>query len=424
MKRIACVALCGFVALAGISCRGKHGALRPEHPKWPLMFANSPKPTKEQVANGRKTADAVDEFAFHLARETARQRPGGGFLVSPLSVATCHAMLLSGATGMTRKDLAAALALGDPEPEAVDDGMFALAYQVTHTDSRELQIANAFFPVGPLKINRAFQNVLRQSYDADTIQLDGVGPDSLAKVNGWVDDKTAGMIPKVLDHIDDQAVYLLANAATFDGAWDTPFDEGDTRDAPFTLSSGANVQVPTMRLDEVDVGWCAQNGFAAVVIPYRARNFTFVVLLPDRASNPSKVLSRLTRARWTTLLKDASYDEAKLSLPRFRFDGSYDLIPTMSSLGARRLFHDAELGGISDQASNASVGQDVHATHIEVDERGTRAAAATELDTKTDTTSPNPKDIKIDRPFLYAIVHKQTGTIVFLGVCMDPRQTR
>ena len=64
-----------------------------------------------------------------------------------------------------------------------------------------------------------------------------------------------------------------------------------------------------------------------------------------------------------------------------------------------------------------SIDSVMHKTHIELDKNGTKAAAVTYL-VKAGSAAPTepPKEVYLDRPFLYAIVEESTGLPIFMGV--------
>jgi serine protease inhibitor len=389
--------------------------------KGPQSFADAKPPTESQAKAGKQAADSVNEFAFRLAKAVEGSKPQTNLLVSPLSVSIAHSMLLAGATGDTQKEIWQALAYKSLLPPDVHDGMFALAYDATHTAGRELQTANALFLLQPVKVKPPFEKTLRDKYDADVKQLNGAGQESVAAINDWANEKTAGMIPKVFDQLDPEAVFVLANAATFIGRWKKPFDPSDTEDGDFTLAGGRKITVPMMSAQEVPVKYSDEKGLVALALDYESREYQFVVLMPTDGSDTSTLLGSLNATKWKAIVEGMREDEGNLTFPKFTFDASYDLIPVLKSLGVKKLFEQkAEFGGVLDKGPDAWVGRDVHLTHIEVDEEGTKAAAVTSEEMATAI----PRPMKIDRPFLYAIVHQKTGVIVFLGICNDPTQNK
>jgi serpin B len=421
MRLLVCV-LCVASVCLNSACgrRGDYSSARP--PRGPQAFTNSPAPTREQHEAGAKVAACVNDFAFRLAREALRENRRSGVLVSPLSVAMAHAMLLAGAKGSAARDLAHALGAGSMLPADVQTGMFALGYLSTHAEQQELQLANAFFPVGPLQIKPTYKQVLTDDYDAELMELRGTGPDSLAKINDWGTQRTAGMIPQVLDHLNSQALCVLVNAATFDGAWKTPFDRNETKSAPFTLAGGNAVQVPMMNMSdaEISLGDTAEGTWA--VMPYTGNVYSMVVILPRPGLTPDQVLAALKPDDWSKNLRELNHYTLKLSFPKFTFDARYDLIPVMTALGAGRIYRESDFSGIAEGLKGGFIGQDVHAAHIEVDETGTRAAATTAEEEATDTVLRRDRFV-VDRPFVYAIVGPNQ-VIAFLGVCDDPRRTK
>jgi serine protease inhibitor len=411
----------GLAAVAVCGCGGPEP--KPPRQVAPKPFAGATEPTTSQLKQAKQVADAVNEFAFRLANKVAAGNAQGNMLVSPLSISVAHSMLLAGTTGDTQKELLSALAYGSLAPPDVHQGMFALAYTATRNPQSELCIANGLFVLQPLKLNPGFVKTLRESYDADIARLNGAGPDSVAKINDWVREKTRGMIPKVVDELDPKDVFVLTNAASFIGNWEEPFEPSNTRDGDFALAGGRKIKTPMMN-GEKSFRYSNVKGQTFLELPYEQQAYRMVVLMPAAGSSPVALLRNLGASRWTAMLGHLREEDGIVSLPKFTLDADYDLIPYMESLGVKKLFsRQAELGGVGEVGSQAGIEMDVHLSHIEVDEEGTKAAAATAM-AKPGEAEPSPLEVKIDRPFLYAIVHQKTGVIVFLGICNDPTQNK
>jgi serpin B len=361
--------------------------------------------------------DAIDAFAFRLARAVQKQDPKGNMLICPYSAFVAHSMLLAGATGETQRELQSALAVADPV-DAVHAKVHDLTASLTSNSSDEIRVANAFYSMQPIDLDPAFLGTLRHDYAAEFFQLHGTDSDSLAKVNGWVRDKTAGMVPKLLDRLDPQTVCAIVNASCFVGKWYEPFDPKNTKIEPFTLAGGTVVQVPIMHLGETGMWHYKDDRVEAVKLGYRPGAFEMIVLLPAAHVDVSALLGSLDAERWRKIVGKYDGADVYLSMPKFAMDEKYDLIPALKSMGISRLFGGAELSGMSASAQGLRVDKDVHATHIEVDEKGTRAAGVT----ASLTCGPAPPvHFDLNRPFIYAIVEQKSNLVLFLGICGDPR---
>ncbi len=114
-----------------------------------------------------------------------------------------------------------------------------------------------------------------------------------------------------------------------------------------------------------------------------------------------------------------SYD-VSLSLPKFHIESSFDLADALVKLGMTDAFSGAaDFSGISKQ-SQLAISSVLHKAFVDVDERGTEAAAATAV-VLGDGGIPEHAEIHLDHPFLVMIRDQPTGSILFFGRVADPQ---
>jgi len=163
------------------------------------------------------------------------------------------------------------------------------------------------------------------------------------------------------------------------------------------------------------------DGYQAVLLPYRDISLAMAVVLPD---GPLAALRpKVAAAGLGALLAGTARHQVALSLPRFRLESAYNLIPVLRRLGVAAAFgDDADFSGIT-EAAPLRIGAVAHKAYIDVDEHGTEAAAATALAMTALAAfrAPPPVTMIVDRPFLFAIIDPATGLPVFLGQVNRPR---
>jgi serpin B len=221
---------------------------------------------------------------------------------------------------------------------------------------------------------------------------------------------------------------VLANAVYLKAAWRQPFPAAQTSDAPF-YPDGQDPQdpqdpqdlaVPTMR-GTAARAYVRRDGYQAVLLPYTGGSLAMAVILPD---GPLAVLLPAIAAHGLGgVLAGASRHQVTLSMPRFRVEAAFDLIPALRQLGVNEAFSDgADFSGIT-EAGPLRISTVAHKAYVDVDEQGTEAAAATAVSIRAAAAfrSPPPVTMVVDRPFLFAIVHTATGLPVFLGQVSRPR---
>jgi serpin B len=262
--------------------------------------------------------------------------------------------------------------------------------------------------------NPDYLDVLTRDYGAPLVGLDFPSDPDAARgvINQWVADVTEQKIPTLFPSgtISSQTVLVLTNAMYMDAPWKYQFDPAQTRPAPFTLIDGSSVMVETMGYDDF-LPTAYGDGWQAVELPYRGDEVSMFVIVPE---NLLQFEAGLTAAVLDDILGEIQDGGIHLSFPRFTYKFHASLIEPLEALGLSSLFSAPDLSGI---AGGLSIEAIEHEAFIEVDEAGTRAAAATGV-AVAESHGPT---VDVNRPFLFFIVDKLTGTVLFLGRVLDPR---
>jgi serpin B len=240
-----------------------------------------------------------------------------------------------------------------------------------------------------------------------------------ALINAWVDDRTERRIPELLSPGDVDALtrLVLVNAIYLKAAWQQPFPETSTRPAPFTRPDGSTIDVPTMATS-AEYAYAAGDGWRAVELPYVGGQLAMTILVPDDLAAFVDDLDAAAFAAITDALAPAMVD---LSMPKFGIETKADLVRTLAALGMPTAFDPerADFSGMT-AAERLYVSAVVHQANIDVDEKGTEAAAATAVVMRATSQPAERVTLRVDRPFLFAIRDVPTGTILFLGQVADP----
>ena len=368
-------------------------------------------------------ADATTtyDFALDLLRESTAEAPSENTLVSPLSVLYALAMAESGADGETLAQMEQATGMSVEElTDALQaylqlsgsyDGPLSLAISVWMRDSDGLSVEDAFLEACGGKLGA---QVFSAPFDDSTV----------ADVNAWISEKTHEMIPEMLSQLPDQAQLLLANALAFEGAWEEPFDSALVTPDTFTREDGVGQDVDMMHSTESSY---FENDLATgFAKPYEDHDYRFVGLLPNKGVTVAELLESLDGEGLAELLTPAENTVVRVSLPTFTSGYDVELSSVLRALGVTDAF-DAEAADFSRMGSSDAgplfIGSVLHKTFIEVDEEGTRAAAAT-VTTMDGAAAPieeepEVKTVVLDRPFVYLIVDAHTMTPVFTGTLMS-----
>ncbi|MGH8527091.1 MAG: serpin family protein, partial [Gammaproteobacteria bacterium] len=241
-------------------------------------------------------------------------------------------------------------------------------------------------------------------------------------VNDWASRNTNGKIPRVLDTIEAQIVMLLMNAIYFKGDWRMGFKASETTSEPFHALRG-DVTVSMMHRDGGFRSGRTANATVAE-LPYGGDAFVMTILLPDEGVNINTFVAGLTATSWqqaTASLHDADVD---IYLPRFKLAWEDTLNDELKALGMRQAFRENEARFTR---MSRSMGDKLYIdfvkqkAFVDVNEVGTEAAAVTVVGIGL-TSAPVP--VRIDRPFVFAIRERLSGSVVFLGKIVEPKTTR
>ncbi|SEC89374.1 serpin B [Rhizobiales bacterium GAS191] len=391
------------------------------------------------------------------------ERKPGNIVFSPYSVGVAMAMTMSGAGGDTQSEMLKAMrftqtpsaieatngelaallksygrappAEASPEEQCRKINMPAAdcvkrlrAALKPPAAPTELEIANALMitPKGDDAkiVSPQYASLLQKAYAAAIFQ-----EASLQSVNQWAAGATRDKIDPFLRRIDPDAIAVILDAVYFKGTWETPFDAASTKDGPFTLASGATIQIPTMSTTK-PFALLAGAGFKAVRLPYQTPDLGMIIVLPDDAKRLDAVSAKLDAAGLAKLVPEveaATSALLELKLPRFKAEFGANLKEPMQLAGLKLAFdpQNANFDGIAGRPLGPGtiyVSSVIHKATIEVTEEGTVAAAVTAVTITLKAAPMQPPLFAVDRPFLFYITDRKSGAILFQGRIEDPRQ--
>ncbi len=363
----------------------------------------------------------------------------GNLFCSPYSIASALAMLEAGAGGATRTELQTVL--GSPDPvekygalgRELSKRSQPTPVQLNHLKYMEgatpdifgchLSVANALWRQKGYPVHPDFVAALQSKLGAELGEVDFQGAPALAvkAINAWCAKATRDKIREVLSErlIDPRTRVILANAIYFKARWEDEFSDHATRSAPFTLLDGRKVDVPTMH----DLGYrdSARDGAVhALKLPYSGRSLAMIVLLPD-AGTLARAEKEFDDARLERLIGSMTSAMTEIALPKFKVESTFMLKLPLQALGlSSALGPAADYTRISPEPGFA-VSEVVHKTFVDVNEKGTEAAAVT-MPMMAGSAPPKKNvEFKVDRPFLFLIRDLPTRTTLFMGRVVDPR---
>ncbi|MEW9872222.1 serpin family protein [Arthrobacter sp. HS15c] len=354
----------------------------------------------------------------------------GNVIASPGSLLIALAMLRAGASGEAAAEMDAVLGL--PETNR-DEAMNALLASLEEYDGDPGSVDEDNPPAKPLvhTANGLFvdRNVPTGQGYLDTLAVNygtGVYPvdfrdEAVTKpaIDAWVNKNTGGRIEKAPAPYDPSNTFSLLNAVYFAAAWDVPFDANDTSDEPFTTATGGTVDVPMMHSLQ-EMAYAEGPGWQAVDLPY-GEGFVMRLVLPAEDSDGGAgALTADGLAQVARALDAAGTEDVDLALPTWDHKSHFDVRAILEQLGLQQTLNTTrDFDAIQPGLMITQAAQDANIT---VAEKGTVAAAVTQINGMATSVQPEPaRSITFDRPFHYQIVHVGTGLPLFMGKVADPR---
>ena len=359
---------------------------------------------------------ASNRFAFDLLAQA--NRANDNLFLSPLSASMALGMTMNGAAGETWNQMRDVLGFGSLAEEEINASYKSLlALLVSLDPTVDMAIGNSVWTRRGFPVEPDFLDTVREAFGAEAAELDFASTSASERINEWVRDATHGRIEDIVpDVIPVEVVMYLLNAIYFKGSWTIRFDPSETRTEPFHLDDGSTRAVPLMTLARtLPYHWNSR--FQAVDLPYGGGAFAMTVLLPGQGVSVDTLAASLDAGEWEDVADGFREEKVELFLPRFRMSYERMLNDDLAALGMVDAFDPdrADLTRLS-PVEFLHVSEVRQKSWVNVDEEGTEAAAATSAGTFTS----GPAVVRADRPFLFFIRERLSGTILFAGKFAKP----
>jgi serine protease inhibitor len=362
------------------------------------------------------------EFAFRLFRNACGAENPENIFISPFSVSVALSMTLNGASGKTEEEMAEVLGFSGMTRGEINRSMADLAATLENADSAvQLTIANSLWCRKGFSFKSEFLKTNTEFFGAETSSLDFADPGAPGVINGWVKAATRGLIAQIVDRISRETVLYLINAIYFKGGWQVEFDPSVTFDGKFRLGGGGEKQVRMMNRSG-SFRYGEDDALQVLRLPYGGGRMAMYVFLPRSADGLAKFLGGLDDQAVGQWVGRLGKREGDVTIPRFKIAYECALAPALKAMG----MNDAFTAGAADFSKMAdgelSISDVKHKAVVEVDEKGTEAAAVTSVEMKA-TSVEAPRDrfsFVADRPFFFVIRDDATGALLFMGALYDP----
>lgn len=387
-----------------------------------------------------KQIEGFTDFSFDLLREI-NAKEMKNVMISPHSIVSALSMVYPGAEGMSKTEFETLLNISLSE-DAYNSFMYSLNHKLVpgeytspyaeyrESDSPEevpftFNMNNTNWGEQSFPFDPEFLATLNTYYEAGLNVVDfkhNFEPVRI-QINKWVEAETNDKIKNILPKksIDSLTKMVLVNTIYMKANWLNDFTEHATSDQPFTLLDGTTTSVPTMRQTAYFAS-VKSDDYQAISLPYIGNEYSMLIVMPETIDESISTLNSETLGTISGALKR---QRTQLSLPKFKIENNYSLKEFFQNMGMTESFSSkADFSGFHAQGlPEIYISNILHKTFIEVDEKGTEAAAVTAiLMAGTTSVPPDPISIEIDKPFLYFIQHNETQQILFMGQVLNPTE--
>lgn len=401
-------------------------------------FAGVSEPTQEELASEPKKpiplnqldaaprlVRANNDFGFRLLKELMSGRPKENVFVSPVSIQLALQMTYMGTKGETKRQIAEALSLvGLTKEEIAQYSHHLLARLDGFSGEIDLSVANSIWTQKDTPFKPEFLDTKKKHYEAKVEELDFSSPGAVARINGWVRKETKGKIKKIVNRLTLSDMMVLINAIYFRGAWKEKFEKENTKEQPFFLTVGPK-ELPMMKKED-RFYYLEKKGLQLIRLPYgEDRELAAYVALPRKGYGLENLVAGLSWEEWKGWVSQMERGRGLLVLPRFKLRYEKTLNESLKRLGLGLAFDKkrADLSGIVDiPDQNTYLSKVNHKTFIQVDEEGTEAATFPLMRTPSASPPPEPFEMIVDHPFLFAIADEETDAFLFVGGIWEPER--
>ncbi|MBB5181201.1 serpin B [Planomicrobium koreense] len=345
----------------------------------------------------------------------------GNAFISPTSLYMALAMAYNGADGKTKEEIADVL-YTELDAEGMNRANASLLAMLDkESEAITLNVANSMWLNGEFQLQEGFAANNQDYFNAELEVIDVTAAGTADKINGWVDDATAGKIKDmVADPLNPDLVVMLLNAIYFNADWQFEFDEKQTAAALFYNEDGKAMEKQFMKM-ETRLDYLETDEFQAVALPYGEGDVTMNVFLPAEGTTLAEFTESLSSEKWESWKSGFNEQPVSIQMPKFQLSYEVELNDVLKKLGMATAFQKgANFSKIIEEDDPLWISLVKQKTFIEVDEKGTEAAAATQIDIVTESAGPEAVSMVVDRPFYIAISDEQTGAILFMGAIRDP----
>jgi serine protease inhibitor len=374
----------------------------------------------------RELVSAYNEFGFSMFRQLVLNAPPDtNIFISPMSISMALGMTLNGAAGATEEAMKTTLEFNGMDIAQMDACYRSVIDLLTNLDPDVVfEIANSIWHRPDLNPKPEFLDACETYFDSEVTALDFSRPDAPDIINAWVSDKTHAKIEEIIHGpIHPLTVMFLINAIYFLGDWTYQFDPDLTQDDWFNPEEGVKTPCRMMLQpgpqEFAEYTYLETEDFQAVDLPYGNGLYSMTIVLPKDGVDLDALIDGCDADTWADWMGGFHPEDGRIQIPKFEIEYEDTLNTALINLGMGIAFGSgADFSRIAEDR-DLFISSVRHKTYVKVDEAGTEAAAVTVVEIR-ETSQPESFEMRVDRPFVFAIREHHSGTVLFIGKMYDP----
>jgi serine protease inhibitor len=381
--------------------------------------------SEEGLPKAETGADQSNLFGVSLLVKLMADRSEGNIVISPFSLELALGMVYTGCSGTSADELSHVIGFG---PQTGSQGVLfpGMALYSALPSAITLKIANSLWCDRSAKLRPTFEAKVKNFFNPEIQSVDLETAASMKAINDWVAKATENRITDLVQQPPKPPLVLI-NAVYFKGAWEHAFSTAQNSPAQFHREGGGPCQV-TMMKRSLSAPYLETDDFQAIKLPYNGGRLEMLLILPAKSAGLSAVLQSLGKGAWKQTIDKFTETPGTISLPRFKVTYRDSLVSPLTQLGIKAVFEPSkDFTAMFEDSRKFFVSNIIQQTYLRVDENGSEAAAATEVQIEASAIRRpirKPFNLVFDHPFLFAIMDDQSGQLLFVGVLRDPDQAK
>jgi serpin B len=386
-----------------------------EEPPTPDPKEEPPTPDPKEEDPTPNTTDFVKQLTdVYVNIGKSLYNPDSNLVISPLSIHYALSMAANGADGKTLAEFEKLFGISIESANLLAKD---LQSKLSSDENGQLRLGNSIWIKDTLKetVKPDFEEKLKSYYQAQLF-IKPFDDTTVADVNAWVKEETLRQIEAVLDKINPDVMMYLINAVGFDAEWQKIYHVEQLSEGSFTKTDGS--KIPATFMNSKESRYLKDTNAQGFIKPYANGKYSFVALVPDEGVSITDYIKSLSGEKLSTVLKGATDKYVvNASIPKFKASYSLEMKPVLQEFGINDAFEREAANFTRLADGEVYISSVIHKAVIDVDERGTKAGGVTSVEISVTSAPINIeyKDVKLDKPFVYAIIENETNLPVFMG---------